>query len=483
MRKKFVSSLALLLSLNFLIKPLWIFGIDITVQNRVGPENYGLYAAIFSFTIIFNIVLDLGLSHYNNRSIARRPSEIVKSLSYLTTLKFLLGIVYLIFTLSIGMALNYRGYAFNLLLILSINQFLSSLVLFLRSNLAGLQLFKADALMSVLDKLLMIITCGILLYTSWLDLEFDITVFALAQTVSYLITCTIGFLWTASKARIFNPRFDLRDFTKRLRQSLPYALLILLMSLYTKVDSVMIQQISGAFENGIYTQAFRLLESVNQVGYLFSALLLPMYSGMIARDESVGELTRLAFSILLALITAVAVGGFFFANPIMSTLYDVHSNLSAPIFRLLIVSSLAFAATYIFGTFLTARGNLKLLNRVAASGFFLNIVLNALLIPRYGATGAAYATVGTQFATAIIQTYLSFRLARIEIRGRYWLQLLVFIGLSAGLGFAAQEFSGLRWYWNFIGLLVAVPSLALVLRLISLKPALYFLRQRFAASD
>ena len=71
MQKKFLSSLLLLLFLNVLIKPLWIFGIDLSVQNRVGAEEYGLYAAIFSFTLIFNIILDLGLTHYNNQAIAR----------------------------------------------------------------------------------------------------------------------------------------------------------------------------------------------------------------------------------------------------------------------------------------------------------------------------------------------------------------------------------------------------------------------------
>lgn len=57
MQKKFVSSLLLLLFLNLLVKPLWIFGIDLTVQNRVGAEQYGLYAAIFSFTFVFNLSL------------------------------------------------------------------------------------------------------------------------------------------------------------------------------------------------------------------------------------------------------------------------------------------------------------------------------------------------------------------------------------------------------------------------------------------
>ena len=59
MRKTFVTNLLLLLFLNLLVKPFYIFGIDRTVQNVVGTEVYGLYAAMFSLSIIFNIILNI----------------------------------------------------------------------------------------------------------------------------------------------------------------------------------------------------------------------------------------------------------------------------------------------------------------------------------------------------------------------------------------------------------------------------------------
>ena len=59
-QRKFVVNLALLLLLNFLIKPFWIFGIDRTVQNElVSSADYGTYFALFNFAMLFNILLDL----------------------------------------------------------------------------------------------------------------------------------------------------------------------------------------------------------------------------------------------------------------------------------------------------------------------------------------------------------------------------------------------------------------------------------------
>ena len=56
---------------DFLIKPFWIFGIDRTVQNMIGTEQYGLYYALFNFSFLFNIFLDLGITNFNNRNISQ----------------------------------------------------------------------------------------------------------------------------------------------------------------------------------------------------------------------------------------------------------------------------------------------------------------------------------------------------------------------------------------------------------------------------
>ena len=56
MQRKFLTNLGLLLFLNLLIKPFWIFGIDRTVQNTVGVEEYGFYFVVFNFSFLFNII-------------------------------------------------------------------------------------------------------------------------------------------------------------------------------------------------------------------------------------------------------------------------------------------------------------------------------------------------------------------------------------------------------------------------------------------
>ena len=60
MQRQFFSNLFLTLFLNLLIKPIAIFAIDATVQNRVGQEEYGLYFTLLNLTVIFNIFFTTG---------------------------------------------------------------------------------------------------------------------------------------------------------------------------------------------------------------------------------------------------------------------------------------------------------------------------------------------------------------------------------------------------------------------------------------
>ena len=63
---RFYSSLGLLIILNVIIKPLWIFGIDRQVQNLVGTAVYGNFFSLFNFSIVFSCFLFVYLAHLNN---------------------------------------------------------------------------------------------------------------------------------------------------------------------------------------------------------------------------------------------------------------------------------------------------------------------------------------------------------------------------------------------------------------------------------
>ena len=392
-----------------MVKPFWIFGIDRSVQNLVGAEEYGLYFSLFSFSLLMNIILDLGITNFNNRNISRNPGVVSEYFSRIVPMKFALSFVYAIIVILAGLAVGYTSEQFRLLYLLIFNNFLLSFILYLRSNISGLQLFKTDSIISVLDRFFMILICSVLLWGNITDSPFRISWFIYAQSISYLLTLFIALVILLKNTGKIFLRFNLKYGMDILRKSYPFALLILLMSFFNRIDSVMLERLltDGKEQAGIYAQAFRLLDAVVMFAYLFAGLLLPMFSKMLKNQEPVGPLVSLSFSLLIIPAITLVIVSAFYGEELMALLYHEHVDISSRIFMRLIFAFLFISTTYIFGSLLTANGNLRQLNILAGITVFLNIGLNLLLIPRFKAEGAAYASIFSQGFYAVSQVFIA----------------------------------------------------------------------------
>ena len=478
MKRKFVTNLFLILFLNLLIKPFWIFGIDRSVQNLVGAESYGLYFSLLNFSMILNILLDLGITNFNNRNIAQNQNLLSKHLSNIVGLKFLLSIGYTVVCLAIAAIIGYNQVQFHLLFFLILNQFLISFTFYLRSNVTGLHFFKTDSVLSVLDRSLMILFCGALLYTNWFGGYFSIEWFVYAQTAAYAASSLIAFFIVLYHSGRIKFRFDFKFFWVFLRKSYPYALLILLMSFYNRMDSVLIERLLpdpiGKEQAGIYAQAFRLLDAFAMFGVLFAGLLLPIFSRMIKQKEELGQLIQFAFLLIIVPAIMIGVSANFYETEIMQLLYTDHISASAPIFGILMIGFIGIATTYIFGTLLTANGSLKQLNIMATIGMLINIGLNLILIPQIQAMGSAYASLITQLLTACSQLIIAVVIFKLRIN---YLLILKLIGFTLFLIISCKISLYIdNWIWGFSLVLLSGLTYAFISKLMNLKALLAIIK-------
>jgi O-antigen/teichoic acid export membrane protein len=464
MQKKFLTGLIFLLGVNLLIKPLWILGIDRTVQNITGAQEYGFYFALLNFSLLFNILLDLGITNFNNRNISQHGHLLQKHFSGIAMLKFILAIVYVTITLSVGYLLGYESRQFYFLIFLSINQFLLSFILYLRSNIAGLQLFKTDAVLSVLDRLLMIIFCSILIWGNVLTKPFRIELFLYAQTGAYFFAFLICLTIVIIKAHFKKPSWNIAFFLLILKQSFPFALLILLMTFYNRIDSVMLERIldNGSYHSGIYAAAYRLLDAFNMIAYLFAVILLPLFSRMLKTKDDILPIIKISFSLLFVISTFVAVFSCFFAENIMGLMYHHQAKEAADVFKILIFCFIPMATTYVFGTLLTANGSLKILNIIAFSGMFINIIFNIIFIPMYGVAGAATVSLTTQLLTALLQLLYVVFLFQMKPNYKYLFKLIIHLILSVAAIYISTQLNTHLFYAFLIAGLATLSSSVLL---------------------
>jgi O-antigen/teichoic acid export membrane protein len=439
MNREFLLNIFFLVFVNLLIKPFFIFGIDLGVQNRVGPAEYGLYFTLLNFTWLFQILNDFGIQNFNNAHLSRHPQLIGKYFPNLLIIKGLAALLYTSITLIFALFWGFKSpKSLEILIWLVANQLLVALLFFLRSNISALGYFRTDSLLSALDRLLAIGFMSVLLWARPFAAPMQIWEFAAAQTFALALTALVAAAVIWPKLPSIRWRIQRPFLIFLLKKSAPFALVVLLMTAVSRLDAVLLEKLlpDGLEQVGIYGNGYRLLDAANMVGFLFATLFLPMFSRLLSQKEDVQPLLSLGFRMMMAgaipFCTVV-----FFNNVAISSLLSDHSTpIWGQVLGLEIWIFLPVCINYSFGTLLTANQSLAILSRLFAVGVVINIVLNLIFIPIWKASGAAAASLLTQSLMAIGQVFLAKKELKLTFQSKTIWQFAAFSVLVFGLNFA-----------------------------------------------
>ena len=475
MRRFFVKNILFIIAINVLVKPVWVFFIDRTVQNKVPGGDYGTYQALLSLGIIFQIVLDFGITSYNSRTIARNPDKLADIFPSMLSARLVLMGVYMVLAYGWGWILGYRGWELNLLLGILLFQSLSALLSFIRSNIAALHRFKTDGILSITDRLMMIVICGFLLAYPATAAHFKISWFVMTQAACYFITAIAAYVVlrriSGVKLRFV---FHAPTVLSIIKESLPYAILIFQMSIYNRADAMMIERLctDGKAQADIWASAFRQLDMANILGLMFATMLLPMYGRMLSQKQDVQPIVRLCANLLIPFSFVVAVAGIAFSGDIMHLLYKGANGAGSReyelVFSWLIASFPAWCIMYIYSTLLTANGNLKTLNYIAFGGVLLNLSLNFYLIPHFKATGGAVTSFITQSTLSIAFVIYCTRILKLHANIRWISALIGYLGIVIALGYATIKFLPIFWILQITIFFTVCVLLMFVFRFVSI---------------
>jgi O-antigen/teichoic acid export membrane protein len=225
---------------------------------------------------------------------------------------------------------------------------------------------------------------------------------------------------------------------KIIRESFPYALLIFLMSIYTRADMMLVERLNGKEEAGIYSAAYRLLDVGNIFGLMFANMLLPLFGRMLANSEPTAPIIRVCVNMLLPISFIAAVAAFFYGPEIMHFLDPRAGNYDGAVFAWLIASLPAFCMMYLYSTLLTANGDLKILNGLAAFGVLVNLGCNFYFIPKMGALGAATIAFFTQSILAVGFIIFASKRMSLPFNFKWVLAHIGFLVVIAALGYGVH---------------------------------------------
>jgi len=398
---KFYSSLLLLIILNAIIKPFWIFGIDRQVQNITGVAEYGTYFSLLNLSIVFGFLLDWGLTNFINRELAAKKTELQQQLGSLLLLKILFAVLYTVVVIAVALLSGVKRW--DILAGVIAIQFLTFLFLFLRNIITANQWFRTDALLSVLDKSLMILLAGGFIFSPAIFGSVSIDKFLLAQIISTSLAIIIVIVILYSNKITFK-KPGLNFFTRSVIYSvLPFALTVFLMSVHVRADGFLLERIhpDGPHEAGIYAAAYRLLDASNMVGYLIASFFMPFIARRWSENQALGKTILQTRHLQLMFAVTIAAIVIMLAPWLQKILYHRDDAYNIKVLRWCLPALIGYSFVQVYGTVMTATGNIVAFCYLNLTAVFINIILNLFLIPLYGAFGCCISALCSQAFLAV----------------------------------------------------------------------------------
>ena len=391
--------------------------VGVWVARYLGSEQYGLFNYALAFVSLLTPIVTLGLDNVVIRYLVKENSHRDEILGTTLVLKLAGGIVSVLLAVIIIFGLEkdttLTVWLVAILAMTGVFQAADTIDLWFQSQIRSKYSViarNAAYLLSTVFKVVLILTKASLLAFAWATLA-EIVIGAIGLVVIYQ---------TQEAVKFTNWKWSFSTAKRLIRESLPLIFSGFAILIFMKVDQIMLGQMIGDSEVGIYSAAVR----ISELWYFIPATIVSSVTPAIyaAKEKSeqhyykrITQLIRLlAYTSLV-----IAIPMTFLSKNIVLIMFGSEYVAAGSILAVHIWASIFVFMGLATSPWFIAEGLNHLSLGKTLLGAIINIVLNFLLIPQYGGMGAAYATIISQAVAAFLANALDRRtrkLFKIQVR-------------------------------------------------------------------
>lgn len=379
--------------------------VGIWVARYLGPEDFGTYNYVIALVALFSSVAKLGLDGVAVREFVNNPNHSNRYLGTVFWLKVIAGFVAFValgslFLLSDDKEINalfvIASAGFILQSFEVVEFYFQSKVLAKFASICKISQLAGSSIL----KVALVINQADLIFFVWV-IFFD----ALSLAAAYFVTFKLH-----SKHSLFRA-FDKKIAQSLLKDSWPLMFSAIVVTVYMRIDQIMIQNILGSSDLGLYSAAVKISEAVYFIPVIITASVFPA----IVNAKNISEalyLTRLqnlyTFMAWLAIFLVLPIA--FFSDGLISLLFGKSFSGAENVLLIHVWSSIFVFMGVACGRYLMAENQPILELTRTSVGAVSNVLLNLWLIPAHGITGAAIATLFAQVIANFGYDFLDKRL-------------------------------------------------------------------------
>jgi len=400
----------------------WMFGehflrilagvlVGIYVARYLGPEQFGVYSYAIAFVALFGAVARVGLDGIVVRDLLNHPEKRDLYLGTAFWLK-LIGALLALITVAIVVQFTSNDATTNLYIFIIAGGMIFQAFDVVDFHFQSRILYKYVAISKLVQVAL---SAALKLY--FIFTQADLFWFVLVSLIDQItLALSLAFAYWRQKIGSFFGNFSVATAKTMLSNSWPLIVTAIAITIYTRIDQIMIKEMLGEREVGIYSAAVRLSEAWYFVPVIITTSLFPaiLNARKIGQELYNKRLQRL-YTVLVYFAVGVALPVTFTAESIVVTVYGTIYEDAGAVLSIYIWAGLFVGLGTVNGQWFLAENLQNLATRNALIGAAANVALNYILIPIYGVKGAALGT----FISYGVAAYLSLFI-NIKTRDRFF---------------------------------------------------------------
>lgn len=372
--------------------------VGVWVARYLGPEQFGAFSYVLAFTSIVVSLAKLGLDNILIRELINHPEQYNNYLGTAFWLK-LIGAMFVIILLAFILPLTSNDTSTNFYI------FIISLGLIFQSTEVIGFYFESQVLAKIISICKIIqLTLSSLLKIYLILMQANLIWFVIV-TLFDMVSLAISYLiaYHFSKRTYFYLYFNKNLAFKLLKNAWPLIISTILVSIYMRIDQIMIKEILGEYAVGIYSAAIKISECWYCIPILVSSSLFPaiMNAKKISNTLYLQRLQQL-YIMMIWIAISIAIIVTLLNEQIVHFLYGTQYEAAKSILILHIWTSI-FVFIGIIGSKWILSENLQIYaNYFLIIGIIINFSLNLILIPTYGIIGSAISILISQIVSSYI---------------------------------------------------------------------------------
>jgi len=362
--------------------------VNVWMARYLGPQQFGLLNYVIAFVALFSAFSTLGLDSFVVRDIVKDPSGRDETLGSAFVLKFCGGVITLLASLAVIILMRREdSLVWGLVAITAagtVFQSFDTIDLWFQSQVRSKYTVAAKIIPFLLvaaAKVVLILMKAPLVAFVWSGLA-EVALGGVGLVIAYR---TQGHRLTAWVATVTRAKSLIKD-------SWPLIFSGLVSMVYLRIDQVMLSQMVGDKELGIYSAAVKLAEAWYFLPMIVTSVVPHIVEAKAISDEMFYNRLQRLYNVMAFLGYAVAIPITFLGGWVVRLLYGEAYIAAGPMLVVLIWSVMFVLLGVARSVFLTTMNWGKVHLFTVSLGAVINVILNLVLIPRYGGMGAAIAS-------------------------------------------------------------------------------------------